>query len=58
MRIEYSYRYSGPAITVEEYVSIGYITLGVYDEIVKKSKTYDWPEVYDYTILAEFLERK
>lgn len=21
-------------------------------------KTYDWPEVYDYTILAEFLERK
>ena len=44
LRIEYSYKYSGPAITVTEYASIGYTTLGVYDEIVHKSKSRSLPE--------------
>jgi len=44
LRIQYSYKYSGPAITVTEYVSIGYTVLGVYDEIVYKSKSRSLPE--------------
>lgn len=55
LRIAYSYKYSGPAITVTEYASIGYTTLGVYDEIVHKSKSRSLPEsatptTYDGTL--------
>lgn len=39
LRIEYSYKYSGPAMTVTEYASLGYTILGIYDEIVAKSKS-------------------
>jgi hypothetical protein len=43
LRISYSYKYSGPAITVTEYASIG--VKGVYyDEKVSKSKTRSVPE--------------
>ena len=38
LRIEYSYKYAGPAVTVTERASIGYTTLGVYDEVVYKTR--------------------
>jgi hypothetical protein len=43
LRIEYSYRYCGPAISVTEYASLGYTTLGIYDEIVSKGKSRSLP---------------
>jgi len=39
LRIEYSYKYSGPAVTVTEYAAIGYKVAGILDEIVTKSKS-------------------
>ena len=44
LRIEYRYRYSGPAMNVTEYASLGYTTLGIYDEIVHKSKSRSLPQ--------------
>jgi len=44
LRIEYSYKYSGPAITVTEYAAIGYKVVGILDEIVAKSKSRSLPE--------------
>jgi hypothetical protein len=44
LRIEYSYKYSGPAVTVEEYAAVGVYGWAGLDEKVAKSKTYNWPE--------------
>lgn len=44
LRVEYSYKYGGPAIDVTEYASIGYTTFGVYDEIVHRSKSRSLPK--------------
>jgi len=46
LRISYSYKYSGPAITVTEYASIGVYgeVSHIYDEKVSKSKTRSLPE--------------
>ncbi len=43
LRIEYSYKYSGPALTVTEYASIGKTMLGIYDELVVSKKTRSLP---------------
>jgi len=46
LRIEYSYKYSGPAITVTEYASIGVYgdITRIYDEKVHKSRSRSLPE--------------
>ena len=46
LRFEYSYRYSGPAINVTEYASIGVYgeVAHIYDEKVNKSKSRSLPE--------------
>jgi len=56
LRIEYSYKYAGPAITVTEYASIGYTTLGVYDEIVKKSRSRSLPQSTTPTTYSGYLD--
>ncbi len=43
LRIEYSYKYSGPALTVTEYASIGKTMLGIYDELVINNKSRSLP---------------
>lgn len=43
LRIEYSYKYTGPAISVTEYASIGITTISVYNEKVHKSKSRSLP---------------
>jgi hypothetical protein len=46
LRIQYSYQYSGPAISVTEYASIGVYgeVTHVYDEKVHQSKSHSLPE--------------
>lgn len=44
LRIEYSYKYAGPAVTVTEYASIGATVAGIYDEKATKSKTRSLPQ--------------
>lgn len=56
LRIEYSYKYTGAAVTVTEYASIGYTTLGVYDEIVRKSQTRSLPQCSTPTTFTGYLE--
>jgi len=56
LRIEYRYKYAGPAITVTEYASIGYTILGIYDEIVKVSKTRSLPASATATIFTGYLD--
>lgn len=43
LRIEYSYKYAGPALTVTEYASIGWTVATIYDEKVSKSKSRSLP---------------
>ena len=56
LRIEYSYKYSGPAVTVTEYASIGYTTLGVYDEVVKQSRSRSLPLCSTPTTFTGYLD--
>ena len=46
LRLEYSYKYSGPAISVTEYASVGVYgeVTHIYDEKVNKSKSRSLPE--------------
>jgi len=46
LRVKYSYRYSGPAVTVTEYASIGVYgeATHVYDEKVHQSRSRSLPE--------------
>ena len=44
LRIEYSYRYEGPAVSVTEYAAIGVYGWAGLDEKVYKSKSYSWQE--------------
>lgn len=44
LRIEYSYKYCGPAISVTEYASIGYIIAGIYTDKVIKSESRSLPK--------------
>jgi hypothetical protein len=44
LRIQYSYKYTGPAITVTEWASLGHTTLGlIYTEAVENSKSRSLP---------------
>ena len=43
LRIEYSYKYQGPAISVTEYASVGKTIAGIYDEKVHQSRNRDLP---------------
>ncbi len=58
LRIEYSYRYSGPAVTVIEYASVGVYgsVTHIYDEKVSKSRSRSLPQTTTPTLYTGNLD--
>ena len=56
LRIEYSYKYAGPAISVTEYATIGYTITFVYNEKVVKSKGRSLPQSTTPQVYSGFLD--
>jgi hypothetical protein len=56
LRIEYSYKYSGPAVSVTEYAAIGvYGTFGFNDQ-AHNSKSYSWPKTTTPTERSSYID--
>lgn len=56
LRVNYSYKYAGPAITVTEYATIGYTITFVYNEKVVRSKGRSLPQSTTPQVYTGYLD--